>query len=206
MQSPFAPPRLGLPSYDCPHCCEYAQFSELDIFCRPASDVKSDPESGLNLILLEQHITGEPSLFAATRCHNCGGILLWNGDRLYYPTRGAPNSVARDLPSDLQSGYQKACAIIDISPAAASALLRIILQKLCDAMGRQPDGAETYVAFLSRQNLSESQRALLTRTCMRGTQPVQPGVIDEADGMERAFTLSDLIIEFAHTYLPPPAP
>jgi hypothetical protein len=207
MPSSFVPPRLGLTHYTCPHCCEYAQFDEFDLYYTSASDLQNDGSRAVNYMLLEQHITDAPEHFAGSRCHNCRGVLIWNGDRLYYPERHAPDSAVHVLPSNLQARFQEAYRIIDLSPAAASALLRAILQKLSEAMGWQPNGAETYVTFLFRKVLSPDQHALLMLTCVRGKQgeqKAQPGVIDEGDGSECAFVLSSLIFDLAHTHLPPP--
>ncbi|WP_201721792.1 hypothetical protein [Polynucleobacter asymbioticus] len=49
---------------------------------------------------------------------------------MVYPNRGNVPVANEDMPNDVKSGYEEAASIAALSPKAASALLRLAIQKL----------------------------------------------------------------------------
>ena len=74
------------------------------------------------------------NILTIARCTNCGEKIIWIDDEYIYPQKQAiePNE---DMPSSVKSLFEEAGNIYALSPRAACALLRLAIDRICNASG-----------------------------------------------------------------------
>lgn len=199
MGQSFVHPRIGKDQYTCPFCRSYQTFEEFDLYYLDQSGI----DAAGAYALLKQRVANEPPGFSASRCTYCTGVLLWNGPKLYYPMRHVPHAVLDTLPNELLADVMQVCRIIDVAPAAAAALLRRTLRRMCVVLSQEQDDTQSYVAILTARFVPKGHRAALAKACMRDGRDILPGLIDERDTIEVAYTLLEIVAEIAQAHFPP---
>jgi hypothetical protein len=133
-----------------------------------------------------------------SQCYSCDKFTLWLRDKIVYPfTRGGeePNS---DLSDDILRDYDEARSVLDRSPRAAAALLRLSIQKICRELGEQGADLNQDIANLVTKGLDVRAQQALDIVRVIGNNAVHPGQIDLRDNRETAmqlFSLVNLIVE-----------
>ena len=214
-------------AFDCPHCSAYSQqtwgaWSGLE---RIPDSYRRDTSPGQLTLkqYLELDVRGEvdvvrasmrPSgrlmvapLYAAV-CARCRETSLWKVDegdtpRMIWPAHRRSEPPHPDMPEDMVRDYEEASAIFQASPRAASALLRLVVEKLCkrlDPEARSQMGLARRIDRLAKAGtLSDTDLAVLAVVKDKGNQAVhgEAGNIaeDEGDGYESLFPLINMIVE-----------
>ncbi len=131
---------------------------------------------------------------AASSCFVCKKVAVWLGGRMIYPYAASDIPIANeDLPSDIKYDYDEAAAVLNLSPRAASALLRLSIQKLCSfILGRSGDINEM-IGQLVREGLDDRIRKALDIVRVIGNEAVHPGTMDLRDDKSSASQLFSLI-------------
>jgi hypothetical protein len=70
-----------------------------------------------------------------SKCYNCKKIAVWVNERLVFPESKYTTAPNPDLPDNIVRDYEEARSIVDLSPRAAAALLRLAIQKLSVHLG-----------------------------------------------------------------------
>jgi hypothetical protein len=131
--------------------------------------------------------------FFISRCFTCSKLALWVHDRLLFPptrTGPPPNS---DLPQDILRDYEEASTVLDLSPRAAAALLRLVIEKLCERVGAKGDDINARIAWLVAHGLPEKLQQALDAVRVIGNEAVHPGQLDLRDDRDTASELFDLV-------------
>ena len=153
--------------------------------------------------------------FGADRCASpaCGGLGLWKYDgeyELVYPQAGIRNPPADGLDHREAEIYEEAAAVAPISPRAACALVRVLLEAFLKrhlaTQGKLIEG-KPLVALIdlavSDLGLSSSLRAGLTAIRKRGNLAVHDpyGLTDDAraDDLPWLFQAVDSLVDELHT-------
>jgi len=103
-----------------------------------------------------------------------------------------------DLPDDCFGDYLEAREIMQRSPRAAAALLRLVIQKLCRHFGEPGRDVNQDIAALVRQGLPVTMQQALDSVRVIGNEAVHPGELDVRDNPEVVsvlFTIVNLIVE-----------
>ena len=103
-----------------------------------------------------------------------------------------------DLPDELRQDYMEALGVYPISPRAACALLRLLIQKLCKALGGKGEIINKDIAYLVSIGLPDHLQQSLDVIRVVGNNAVHPGQINLDDNPEIAenlFKLTNLIVE-----------
>jgi hypothetical protein len=128
-----------------------------------------------------------------SKCYNCQKITVWVNERLVFPESKyttAPNS---DLPDNVIRDYEEARSVVDLSPRAAAALLRLGIQKLCSYLGESGKDLNEDIKNLVAKGLDPVVQQSLDIVRVIGNESVHPGTIDLNDDRETALRLFELV-------------
>lgn len=173
----------NLKAYTCPHCGVLARQ-----YCHSVE--RHDLVGG-------QSTHNRNHAIASTICEHCHEFSIWVWSLMVYPNRGNVPVANEDMPSDVKSGYEEAASIAALSPKAASALLRLAIQKLCIHLGEPGKNINDDIGALVKKGLPEIVQKSLDIVRVIGNNAVHPGQIDvdDQDVLNNLFGLINLIVE-----------
>jgi hypothetical protein len=122
---------------------------------------------------------------------------------MIHPNRGKAPLPNPDMPADVKTDYEEAASIATLSPKAATALLRLAIQKLCVHLGGTGKNINDDIALLVKNGLSEKIQQALDVVRVVGNNAVHPGQID-FDNPEVAANLFHLINVIVETMISTP--
>jgi uncharacterized protein DUF4145 len=129
---------------------------------------------------------------ASSRCRRCGHELIWWGEGVIHPSVLPVPDPNPDMPEDARQTYAEAGGIVDKSPRAAAALLRLAVEQLCAALG-ETGKLDASIKRLVAQGLPVEIQRALDYVRVVGNHAIHPGVIDISDDRPRALTLFALV-------------
>lgn len=176
------PPEFRKPAFNCPHCKAFAKQEWY--FCEGKRD---------NLTV-EIIFKGQP--LSVSICAVCNSPTFWqlfrkmddtirhrilDGKIIYPDTRTVPLP-NDDLDGEIKKIYDEAASIVNRSPRAACALLRLALQMLLKQHGEKGDNINDDTKSLVKQNrLAPRILKALDIVRVTGNHAVHPGQIDFDD-------------------------
>ncbi|HII07034.1 MAG TPA: DUF4145 domain-containing protein [Methanotrichaceae archaeon] len=182
--SDYIAPELKKDAFNCPHCGAYAhqKWYETEIdYCEDIISLEEiDADSGI-----------QNRINVCARCEN---YALWVSGKMVYPQSSAPLPVD-DMPPEVKGDFLEARNVIDPSPRAAAALLRLALEKLVtnhlEAKGNTLNDKIGYL--VKQQGLPPKIQQSLDAVRVIGNNAVHPGQIDLTDNKEIAISLFKLL-------------
>ena len=130
MKSKYYAPIHGNTHYHCPICNVYSK----QLWGRFIVNGRAPDKSFLNNVETFEEWLPE-NKYSISKCTHCSQVAIWVDKKILYPkvtTVPIPNT---DLSEAVRVDYIEAANIINDSPRAAAALLRLALQKLCKDLG-----------------------------------------------------------------------
>lgn len=128
-----------------------------------------------------------------SECYTCKQIAIWLRDRLIYPQVISGPSPNVDLSDDVKRDYEEARRILDQSPRAAAALLRLAVEKICIELKAEGKTIDARIASLVSKGLPPQVQQALDAVRVIGNEAVHPGSVDMKDDREMATKLFDLV-------------
>ena len=133
-------------------------------------------------------------------CSHCSYISYWhitdiygvNGNMIFPKSSYAPLP-HNDMPEDIKPDYLEARNIVEDSPRGASALLRLVIQKLCIHLGEKGNKIDDDIASLVKKGLSPQIQSALDIVRVVGNNSVHPGELSNEDIKDNAITLFKLV-------------
>ena len=169
-------------------------------------NLDSDPKEWRHLARLERLAEGRPFLGGRTTghativhnislssCFNCRGISIWKYERLVWPNSTSAPAPNADLPGDVRDIYDEAGLILDKSPRAAAALLRLGIQMLCKSLGESGNNINRDIGALVKKGLNVRVQRALDVVRVVGNHSLHPGQIDIRDDQTTARNLFGLV-------------
>ena len=138
-----------------------------------------------------------PDLFASA-CDHCREIGIWRKDDLIWPKLGVAPRPNPDMPPSCRSVYEEANRIVNESPRAAAALLRLVIEDLCVHLEAKGGDLNDRIGYLVKEGLSPQIQRALDVVRVTGNQAIHPGRIGREDDVDTAlgiFPLVNLITE-----------
>lgn len=176
MSGKYVAPSHGTNAFHCPHCGVYAhQFWY----------------SAMKWSETGRH--GSIGNLSVSVCNRCNGYALWLGDKMMYPVSSIAPLPTEDMPANVKEDFQESRNVVNASPRAAAALLRLALQKLMVHLGESGKNINDDIANLVRKGLPEKIQKALDAVRVIGNNAVHPGQIDLKDDTETAVALFDLL-------------
>jgi Domain of unknown function (DUF4145) len=128
-----------------------------------------------------------------SKCFNCDKIAVWVNERLVFPEHKTTTQPNSDLPDNIIRDYEEARSIVDLSPRAAAALLRLGIQRLCAHLGESGKDLNNDIKNLVAKGLDPIVQQSLDIVRVIGNESVHPGTIDLNDDRETAIRLFNLV-------------
>ncbi len=163
--------------FHCPYCSVYAQQT-------------------WGKVTLSNNIRGfyvEPIEWKGAKCNHCNKISMWFNDKMIFPDNPNIFPPNEDLRDDIKKDYNEAATIVEKSPRAAEALLRLAVQKLCKQLGEKGEDLNEDIASLVKRGLPSQMQQSLDIVRVVGNESVHPGQINLNDDKEIAYRLFELI-------------
>ena len=121
------------------------------------------------------------------------------GKKLVYPDTISVEPPNQDLPEDIKQLYKEAADILNKSPRAAAAILRLALEKFCQAHGDKKLRLSENIELLRRNNkIGEDVYKAMESIRAVGNDAVHAGAIDfndenSLDVAKKLFKITNII-------------
>jgi len=174
-------PNFQTKAYTCPHC----NFNAAQLWKNTDYEHNNPYSNSYN-----------SALWVAI-CHHCGQRSIWYKKKIIYPDVISVDEPNEDLSQEIKDDYMEAATILQKSPRASAALLRLSIQKLCYLLGKK-GGVNEMIADLVKDGLSPQIQKSLDVVRVVGNDAVHPGQIDLKDNFEtvqKLFSLVNFIAE-----------
>ncbi|SDW72742.1 DUF4145 domain-containing protein [Nitrosomonas oligotropha] len=150
------------------------------------------------LVLLDRNQSGSYvynniSNLHLSECYNCKKIAVWVHKNLTFPAQRVGVLPNTDLPDELIADFEEARAIVGSSPRGAAALMRLVVQKLCEHLGEKGKNIDDDIASLVSKGLNPLVQRALDVVRVIGNEAVHPGTIDLKDDRDTALRLFGLV-------------
>lgn len=185
----------------CPHCGAPNSLSALPVIraltSSSAAFIDQFPAAGGQL---EETTTKQAFRFFNSGeyqiavCRGCGKVVLFEGGKLVFPTGGGIPA-AECMPKDAKEVFEEAQSIINLSPRAACAMLRICVERMVNAAEAKGDNLAQKIESL---NLPPKLTKLAHACRLVGNDAVHNAVIDFSAGSEEAKAVSGALTRFAN--------
>lgn len=137
--------------------------------------------------------TTEVEYASLSRCSHCKKYAFWIKDKMVYPVVSLAPIPSDDMPDNVKADYLEAASIVEASPRASSALLRLALQKLMPYLGEKGKKIDDDIGSLVQKGLPTEIQQSLDLVRVIGNESVHPGELDLKDDKETAYFLFELV-------------
>jgi hypothetical protein len=137
-------------------------------------------------------------------CYSCNEISVWRHDSILYPPSRYEVEPNPNLPPDISADFDEARQLLDMSPRAAAALLRLCIQKLCKLLGGDGENINNDIGALVKKGLPAKVQKALDTVRVVGNNAVHPGQLDLKDDRDTAAKLFTLVNLIAHAMITEP--
>lgn len=176
MREKYTTPSFKANAFHCPNCGVYAHQKWFEL-------IYAEDQSTLSSV----------NGYSLSICERCKGYALWLNEKMLHPVSSIAPLPTEDIPADVKEDFIEARNIVNASPRAAVALLRLALQKLMVDLGEKGENINDDIANLVRKGLPEKIQKALDSVRVIGNNAVHPGKIDLKDDIQTAITLFDLL-------------
>ncbi|WP_217920488.1 DUF4145 domain-containing protein [Halolamina sp. CBA1230] len=129
------------------------------------------------------------------KCAHCEEYTLWVGDEMVYPEDSPAPLPTEDMPEEVKQDFEEARKVVNESPRAAAALLRLAMEKLArDLTGTNDRTLHNMIGDLVEEGqIDQRVQQALDSVRVTGNEFVHPGEMDDEDSRETALRLFDLV-------------
>lgn len=191
----YTAPGFKSDAFHCPYCGVYSH-QKWSCLTRKGLGIGSQFGSGIPTCSSNQNLAGNK--YKSVRdidistCERCKKYSVWLDGEMLYPSSNGPLPI-EDMPEDVKADFLEARQIVNASPRAAAALLRLALQKMMVHLGEKGKDINEDIGNLVKKGLSEKIQQALDIVRVIGNQAVHPGELNIKDDIETALTLFDLL-------------
>ncbi len=137
------------------------------------------------------------------KCTNCGKPTIWFDSKVIFPTATSAPPACADMPQSVRDLYDEAASVVNASPRAAAALLRVATELLIKELTGGSGSLNDQIGNLVAKGLSiEIQKALDVLRIV-GNNAVHSGQINLDDNEKVAnslFGLLNVVVEKMITF------
>jgi hypothetical protein len=182
-------PKALAKEFHCPHCGVYAKqrWSHIGAI----GDGYTNKYTNIKVLTQRTGVLAEKWMLSF--CEHCNDFVIWDDSNMIYPKKIFVPEPNLDLEEDIKSDYREAALILNDSPRASAALLRLALQKLCMQLGGKGENINTDIGALVKRGLNQVVQQSLDALRITGNNAVHPGEIDLEENPAIVIKLFDLI-------------
>lgn len=188
---------FGSPTFRCPNCTAFAQHSWYGGMAEYMPTPPAYPTGALSIGRMQEAL---PAFLYSTTglhlsiCQACRSPAIWREGLCIWP-RAVPNVPAPtdDMPDEVKKDYIEASEVLEKSPRAAAAILRLAVEKLCRHLGKSGT-IDRMIGDLVKDGLPIRVQRALDVVRVVGNEAVHPGSLDLRDDRETATSLFQLVI------------
>lgn len=193
----YYPPELNKPEFNCPYCGVYSHQSWYptviygkrtdDAYYYMADMVKTDYKSA-----------GILSDFSVSECSHCHNIAIWMKDKMLVPRTMAVPPPSELLPEKIKELYNEAGTILNDSPRAAGALIRLSLELLLKQVNNNDQKLYDNIDVLIKRGAPKEIIKATTLLRHSGNEMLHAGevsIIESRDQVLFLFELFNMIAE-----------
>lgn len=140
----------------------------------------------------EKYVKGIENIHLS-QCFSCKKYTLWLGHKQVWPAPAFEIIGASNMPDSVRQDFDEARSVFEVSPRAASALLRVAIERLCNEITGSTAPVFENIGNLVKDGLDNRIQKALDIVRVTGNDAVHPGQIDRADSRETAITLFKLV-------------
>lgn len=126
-------------------------------------------------------------------CSHCNEWSYWHHDKMIVPSEAPVPPPHHDMPQECIEEYNEARDVVARSPRAATALLRLAIQKLLPVLGESGGNINNDIGKLVQKGLPSQVQQALDFCRVVGNNAVHPGEIDLNDTPEIAHNLFEMV-------------
>ncbi|MGE0267073.1 MAG: DUF4145 domain-containing protein [Candidatus Omnitrophota bacterium] len=183
----YYPPLYAKGEFHCPHCKVFAKQFWAHI---EAQHLHADHFIGITVSTFREGLEKEWRL---SKCEHCEKKCIWLGKDMIYPRIISVAQPNEDLEQTIQKDYLEAANILNESPRATAALLRLALQKLCKQLGQKGENINDDIGNLVKAGLNHHIQKSLDILRITGNNAVHPGEINLEEDKEKVYKLFELL-------------
>ncbi len=196
MNKEYCMPELDRKSFNCPHCGAFANqrwyslmFNKYDtkvIFSNNNGPISRSKD----IIFLDDN-------FRASKCDHCEKLVLWNDQKIIYPRSITVESPNPDMPEVAKGLYMESAKILQDSPRASAALLRLALQEILNKVveGGEKNSINDNIGILS-EGVDETTQKALDLIRINGNNAAHLGEIQiEEENTECMYKILNIIVQ-----------
>lgn len=184
-------PQNAIDAFNCPHCRAYATQ---DWHFQVSSGITDASGKGNSMFP-----TAVIRALDISKCRRCEGLCVWVNSALVFPLVSNAPRAALDMPQEVAEVFKEARLVVNHSPRAAAALLRLCADKLCEHLGAEGKNLNEKIGDLVKKGLtSDIQKAFDSIRAYGNYALHPPGEILNKDNVSTAsalFKLINLIVE-----------
>jgi hypothetical protein len=197
MTNEYFPPKHGERKFHCAHCGVYAEqkWSHMNA-CGDEYTTKGDWGNIVNRsnILNTSKFTDKlPEHYTISRCEHCLGLTLWHKGSMILPRIISVTQPNEDLSDDIKQLYNEAANILQDSPRAAAALIRLALQVLCKELGEKGKDINDDIKSLVAKGLDTRVQKAMDSLRVVGNNGAHPGEINLNENRDKVVKMFDII-------------
>lgn len=183
----YYPPEYSTAQFHCPYCGVFAEQKWSYVtasgsykFYDSLSDI-----SYFSLLLQDS--------YTISQCQHCNKESIWLEEKMIYPKVMIVSEPNEDLSQEIKKDYIEAASILNDSPRASAALLRLALQKLCKELGGKGENVNDDIGNLVKEGLNPLVQKSLDSLRITGNNAVHPGEINLEEDPSKVVKLFELI-------------
>ena len=171
----YYPPTHDSESFNCPICGVFAHQIWKYLFIHNDHSSRYHPD------------------FKYNTCQRCNDSCYWYKKKMIVPSYASAPLPHIDLPQECVRDYNEARNVLNASPRASFALLRLCIQKLMPLLGQKGHNINEDIAALVKGGLSPKIQQGLDICRVVGNNAVHPGEINLEDDEDLALSLFEII-------------
>jgi hypothetical protein len=188
----YVAPELALEAFNCPFCGAFSHQTWYEVTQGGGFEVSSLYEGRLDNVRNRINFHGTKHICSISTCSRCESFSIWEGPSMIHPNAFNVEAPNDDMPEDIQSLYNEARSIVNLSAKSAAALLRLGLEKLLIHVGAKKGKIDVMIQDLVDRDIisaSGSVRKALDSIRLLGNAGVHPTGINLDEDPQAAFAL-----------------
>lgn len=196
-KTPYIPPKYKGTKFHCIRC---------GVFSRQLwSFLEADGDRNLRGSMVPVPVLGVPSFrqdmeqdYSVSKCDHCENVTIWYKQEIIFPRAIQVENPNGDLADEIKALYNEAAIILNDSPRAAGALLRLALQHLLKGLGGRGKNINDDIKSVVASGVDAQVQKALDVIRVFGNNSTHPGEInlnEKPELVTKVFSLINFVAE-----------